>query len=803
MQKKGPLNDRSLTLVRKEFDRLKGSNGYSEYVIGEYIDSGGYARVYAVNSLRGNGEKYALRISDVSSDENNGKNERETEAVKRLMARGQKHIVYFLMNFTVETTYGEERHTLYCTLMPFLCSLLKYENKADDIEIAVRLGNDLLPLLQTCMEKKIIHRDIKSGNILYDGDFRNEAGFVLGDFGEARTDVNGTVTDIGTWATVSPEIAGFDREIRRFHKLCDMYSLGLVMYYYLNGRVYPYGNEKKDFLERLDTKGALPPPKYGSPALKAVIVKATQYYPKDRFASPAEMLAALKKCEEYGTFILNEVSDVEETVILGNKEIQRLQSELAEKEQSYIFQIKMIRQHAAQKERQLQSQIALQQEKIEQLNSRAEALQSQTVRQQEKIEQLESRAAQREQELQTEIEKLQEQVSSGYTGNYDDYSDTDYDNDQDSYSDTDSGSDRGDDTDGFYHFSYVNKNSGRDSDDDYSDSEDSDSEDSGDSDGYDFFDDGDNSDSEDNGDSEEYDFFGDGGNSDSEDNGDSDGYDFFGDGDNRDNSDNSDSQDDDNSDDSDSDDSDSDYLWESSYTPGYHSSSGRKAQQSNPIIRFLTGDNVWYSVITVAVILLMVIIFAIVINSGDKVSAGDHITLGSYRNEPIEWRVLAVEDGKALVISEKLLDYVPYHTENEEVTWETSTLRQWLNNDFMDAAFSESEQTKICTNINRNPDNSDYGISGGEATTDRLFALNIDEAEKYFSSVDDRKAFTTDYAHKKNADDSDRSAGWWLRSPGGGSNYAASVRSDGDFALYGYSVDDGNVAIRPSFWLKL
>ena len=334
MQKKGPLNDRSLTLVRKEFDRLKGSNGYSEYVIGEYIDSGGYARVYAVNSLRGNGEKYALRISDVSSDENNGKNERETEAVKRLMARGQKHIVYFLMNFTVETTYGEERHTLYCTLMPFLCSLLKYENKADDIEIAVRLGNDLLPLLQTCMEKQIIHRDIKSGNILYDGDFRNEAGFVLGDFGEARTDVNGTVTDIGTWATVSPEIAGFDREIRRFHKLCDMYSLGLVMYYYLNGRVYPYGNEKKDFLERLDTKGALPPPKYGSPALKAVIVKATQYYPKDRFASPAEMLAALKKCEEYKTFILGKVSGDEETANSRDAliaENQRLRRELAER----------------------------------------------------------------------------------------------------------------------------------------------------------------------------------------------------------------------------------------------------------------------------------------------------------------------------------------------------------------------------------------------------------------------------------------------------------------------------------------
>ena len=582
MQKKGPLNDRSLTLVRKEFDRLKGSNGYSEYVIGEYIDSGGYARVYAVNSLRGNGEKYALRISDVSSDENNGKNERETEAVKRLMARGQKHIVYFLMNFTVETTYGEERHTLYCTLMPFLCSLLKYENKADDIEIAVRLGNDLLPLLQTCMEKQIIHRDIKSGNILYDGDFRNEAGFVLGDFGEARTDVNGTVTDIGTWATVSPEIAGFDREIRRFHKLCDMYSLGLVMYYYLNGRVYPYGNEKKDFLERLDTKGALPPPKYGSPALKAVIVKATQYYPKDRFASPAEMLAALKKCEEYKTFILGKVSGDEET---------------ANSRDALIAENQRLRRELAERGMRLQARIA---------------------------------------SLQRQMEQLKQQKAAP-----------------------------------------------------------------------------------------------------------------------------ADSVD-----------------WDAAPEKPMQAPRGRRP-----------------SVMT---------------DKPFSVKAGDRLPFGQYpqgangETEPLVWRVLDVQDGKALLITEKVIDCVKYHTTRSEVDWTNSSLRSWLNGAFVSKAFDDTEQKRIAASERQSTGSPSRGTKGESAVRDRVFALSVYEADKYFLNDDDRNAAATPYAKKRGCYTSRFNNGcWWLCSPGKDKTFAAYVSSIGYVFRFGSPVDLHNVAVRPALWLNL
>ena len=580
--KRGILDDRSLTLVRKEFDRLKGSNGYSEYEIGEYIDSGGYARVYAVNPLRGNGEKYALRISDVSSDENNGKNERETEAVKRLMARGQKHIVYFLMNFTVETTYGEERHTLYCTLMPFLCSLLKYENKADDIEIAVRLGNDLLPLLQTCMEKKIIHRDIKSGNILYDGDFRNEAGFVLGDFGEARTDVNGTVTDIGTWATVSPEIAGFDREIRHFHKLCDMYSLGLVMYYYLNGRVYPFGNEKKDFLERLDTKGALPPPKYGSRELKAVIVKATQYYPKDRFASPAEMLAALKKCEEYKTFILGKVSGDEET---------------ANPRDALIAENQRLRRELAEREMRLQARVA---------------------------------------SLQRQMEQLKQQKAAP-----------------------------------------------------------------------------------------------------------------------------ADSVD-----------------WDAAPEKPMQAPRGRRP-----------------SVMT---------------DKPFSVKAGDRLPFGQYpqgangETEPLVWRVLDVQDGKALLITEKVIDCVKYHTTRSEVDWTNSSLRSWLNGAFVSKAFDDTEQKRIAASERQSTGSPSRGTKGESAVRDRVFALSVYEADKYFLNDDDRNAAATPYAKKRGCYTSRFNNGcWWLCSPGKDKTFAAYVSSIGYVFRFGSPVDLHNVAVRPALWLNL
>ena len=81
------------------------------------------------------------------------------------------------------------------------------------------------------------------------------------------------------------------------------------------------------------------------------------------------------------------------------------------------------------------------------------------------------------------------------------------------------------------------------------------------------------------------------------------------------------------------------------------------------------------------------------VEEDDGISVGDHIMFGNYPqnngndSEPVEWRVLEIKDGKALVISEYLLEPKAYNIELSDVTWENSSLRKWLNGDFYDKAF--------------------------------------------------------------------------------------------------------------------
>ena len=112
----------------------------------------------------------------------------------------------------------------------------------------------------------------------------------------------------------------------------------------------------------------------------------------------------------------------------------------------------------------------------------------------------------------------------------------------------------------------------------------------------------------------------------------------------------------------------------------------------------------------------------------DGISVGDHILFGNYQQktdadpEPIEWRVLEIKDDKALVITEYLLEPRAYNIEMEDVTWEDSSLRKWLNGDFYDTAFSAKEKSHIQTVTIQNPDNPLYGTPGGNDTEDNVFA---------------------------------------------------------------------------------
>ena len=163
-----------------------------------------------------------------------------------------------------------------------------------------------------------------------------------------------------------------------------------------------------------------------------------------------------------------------------------------------------------------------------------------------------------------------------------------------------------------------------------------------------------------------------------------------------------------------------------------------------------------------------------------------------------------------LVISKYALDCRQHNTSNTSVTWETCSLRKWLNGTFLNAAFSSAEQNSIMYSTVTADKNPSYSTSPGNNTTDKVFLLSITEANKYFKSDDARKCAPTDYAIAPGAwtSDSDKTGGratcwWWLRSPGDDSNYAAYVYNDGSVDYDGSNVLSSSVAVRPAMWINL
>ena len=195
---------------------------------------------------------------------------------------------------------------------------------------------------------------------------------------------------------------------------------------------------------------------------------------------------------------------------------------------------------------------------------------------------------------------------------------------------------------------------------------------------------------------------------------------------------------------------------------------------------------------------------------------GDTVTFGSWGGEPIEWQIMEVkENGICVLLSVKGLDAKPYNTERKDVTWETCTLRAWLNSEFYETAFSASEKGKIVLSTVENPDNKEYGTKGGNTTKDYVYLLSLDEVGRYFRV--DPYPYSYNYcrsdalicfptATAKNNGASTDSAGacwWWLRSPGNFRSDAASVGDFGYVYYVGDYVDCTDGCVRPVVCARL
>ena len=218
---------------------------------------------------------------------------------------------------------------------------------------------------------------------------------------------------------------------------------------------------------------------------------------------------------------------------------------------------------------------------------------------------------------------------------------------------------------------------------------------------------------------------------------------------------------------------------------------------------------------------------------------GMHVYLGSYEQdkdssngkEPIIWRVIAVEDGRVLLLSEYVLDQIDYHDVKENVTWELCDLRKWLNGEFYSDAFTDEEKTIIIESEIDNPANSFAGTKGGEKTSDFCFVLSVEEIKEYLNvSWDSQKydvcsycgyeiynrgrlaAPITAYANYREAVylkgtskcRHTRYMGfWWTRTPGATQKQVVYVRGDGRIIMKGDDVHFASAAVRPAMWINI
>ena len=245
------------------------STPWSEWKFISEIGRGSYGVVYKAINI--NSDKYAAIKKIEVSPEKIEKAEKELEILYSLKKRKCKNIL------SIEA-HEIEKHPdkCYIYIRTALLTSLEERFRCDNYnEIEVnRLAIDICHALKVCEEENIIHRDIKPGNILYD---EANGNYILCDFGVAREiyEPDDNLTRVGAPGFIAPEV-----NTGIYDKRADIYSLGMVLYYFANNQNLPKRSEDL----------SLPPPCNASEKLAKTILKACEYYPDKRHQCVQELI---------------------------------------------------------------------------------------------------------------------------------------------------------------------------------------------------------------------------------------------------------------------------------------------------------------------------------------------------------------------------------------------------------------------------------------------------------------------------------------------------------------------------------
>jgi len=290
---------------------------WNGWTVDSLIGEGSFGKVYRVTRTEfGHTYESALKViripqsrAELKTAKNEGMSEESVtsyffEMVEDIVSeialmsdlRGNSNIVSYEDHAVVELkdTFGWEIYIRMEMLTPLFDYLEKNTLTTADI---IRMGTDLCRALEICQKRNIIHRDIKPENI-----FVSKQGyFKLGDFGIARQ-MEKTYSEMskkGTYSYMAPEVY----KGQPYNSTVDIYSLGIVLYRFLNNNRTPFLPPHPESIRYYDKQNAndlrmngtpIPAPCCTNAKLADIVLKACAFDPKDRYASAEEMRNALE-----------------------------------------------------------------------------------------------------------------------------------------------------------------------------------------------------------------------------------------------------------------------------------------------------------------------------------------------------------------------------------------------------------------------------------------------------------------------------------------------------------------------------
>jgi serine/threonine-protein kinase len=170
-----------------------------------------------------------------------------------------------------------------------------------DPETTVAIAADACAGLDYAHKQGIVHRDVKPGNLMViggpSGGSAESMTVKIADFGIARAAEQTRLTQVGsvvgTAAYLSPEQSRGEEATG----ISDVYSLGVVVYQFLTGRLPYEGNSLAELAIRRENERPLPPTSYEPDipeALSQAVLKALENEPEDRYPDALELAVALR-----------------------------------------------------------------------------------------------------------------------------------------------------------------------------------------------------------------------------------------------------------------------------------------------------------------------------------------------------------------------------------------------------------------------------------------------------------------------------------------------------------------------------